>query len=164
MPLFQIHLDDNANNRKIFELKDLLYQWVVVEDYRRPTRTVQCYRCQYFHHTSQNCRLEPRCNKCDTTGHEYKDCPKGSGKIDSVTCCNCKQVGHPANYRGCPKFPENVKKAALNSKSSLVNKNKSFSSLFTTPSPQNSNVNKEQSFIPTVFRQTPPPPPSHSFI
>ena len=30
MPLFQIHLDDNSNNHKIFELKERLYQWVVV--------------------------------------------------------------------------------------------------------------------------------------
>ena len=41
MPLFQINLDGNEINRKVFDLKELFYQWVVIEDYRRPTKTVQ---------------------------------------------------------------------------------------------------------------------------
>ena len=134
MPLFQIHLDDNETNKSIFKLNELLHQYVVVERYKKPTRITQCYRCQYFHHT--NCKLDPRCIKWDNPGHEYKDCPLGTDKVDQVTCCSCKQVGHPANYRGCPKFPENVK-AAQKIQSSCVNKNKSFYSQFTNSARQN---------------------------
>ena len=58
MSLFQIHLDDTENNRNIFEVNEFLYQWVIVEEYRRLTRTVLCYRCHHFHHTCQNCKLD----------------------------------------------------------------------------------------------------------
>ena len=66
---------------------------------------------QYFHHTSQNCRLDPPCKKYNDLGQEYKDCPQGSDKIDKVTCYNCKQDEPPAKYCGWLKFPESIKKA-----------------------------------------------------
>ena len=157
MPLFQIPFDDNENNKTIFNLKEFLHQWVVVEKYRRPSKTIQCNRCRFFHHTSQNCILDPRCIKWDKPGHEYTVCQLGAGKVGQVACCNCKQVGHPANYRKCPNFHKNIKKAALKSKTSQVTKGKTFAILFATPAPQTAIQNSNKSFIHTVFRETPTP-------
>lgn len=54
----------------------------------------QCYRCQHFGHSADQCRYKPRCLVCSGP-HVLKDCPqRGSPAIDadnpSVRCANCK--------------------------------------------------------------------------
>lgn len=108
MPLFQIQLENSPKSKEILKIEKFLFYIVKIEIYNKPSRTLQCFSCQYFHHASHQCKMQPRCVKC-AGGHKSMDCPLGKGKIEQVKCCNCSGT-HAASFRGCPKFPENKKK------------------------------------------------------
>ena len=110
MPLFQVHLTDNEDNKKIFSLTSLLYYSINVEKYNPPKRTLICYRCQYYHHSSSSCKMNARCCRCNGA-HETKNCDKGAEKLpqEALKCVNCGG-NHVTSYRGCPKLPENIRK------------------------------------------------------
>lgn len=82
---------------------------------------ISCFNCQRPGHISSNCTMTPRCNKCLEDHPSYK-CPipsKGkeiigeiidssSGEVSkqlpqTVSCVNCKVVGHAASSRDCPR-------------------------------------------------------------
>lgn len=52
-----------------------------------------------------NCNLEYRCVKCNVP-HNPGECPRTGTTDAQPYCVNCKQFGHPASYRGCPKLAE----------------------------------------------------------
>lgn len=108
MPLFQIQLEDGPAAREIFKLNTLLHHIINVEIYNRHPRVLQCFTCQYWHHSSTSCKLNSRCCKCDANDHETPNYLIGKGKIDTPTCCNCGQ-NHAASYRGCPKSPKIIR-------------------------------------------------------
>ncbi|GFW30357.1 uncharacterized protein TNCV_452951 [Trichonephila clavipes] len=62
LPVFLISLPRNIHNAKIFDLKKLSYVSINVEGYDNKGVT-QCYSCNKFNHTADNCRLTPRCLK-----------------------------------------------------------------------------------------------------
>ncbi|GFU30832.1 nucleic-acid-binding protein from transposon X-element [Trichonephila clavipes] len=103
LPIFLITLPRNLDNLKIFDLKTLGYLSVRVEGYDGRGVT-QCYTCNKFNHTSENCHLNPRCLKCGEN-HITRDCPLKQ-KLETAYCINCNIYGHMANYRGCPSFPK----------------------------------------------------------
>ncbi|GFX87254.1 uncharacterized protein TNCV_596031 [Trichonephila clavipes] len=88
---------------KNLRLKTLGYLSVRVEGYDGRGVT-QCYTCNKFNHTSENCHLNPRCLKCGEN-HITRDCPLKQ-KLETAYCINCNIYGHMANYRGCPSFPK----------------------------------------------------------
>ncbi|GFW56125.1 putative RNA-directed DNA polymerase from transposon X-element [Trichonephila clavipes] len=79
-----------------------LIEEVNVEGYDNKGVT-QCYSCQKFNHTSDNCRLTPRCLKCGEN-HQTREC--GIHKVEQAFCINCQKFGHMANYAGCPLYPK----------------------------------------------------------
>ncbi|GFV18399.1 nucleic-acid-binding protein from transposon X-element [Trichonephila clavipes] len=103
LPIFLITLPRNLDNLKIFDLKTLNYLSIRVEGYDDKGVT-QCYTCNNFNHSSENCHLNPRCLKC---GENYltRDCPFKQ-KLETPYCINSNIYGHMANYRGCPSFPK----------------------------------------------------------
>ena len=67
-----------------------------------------CLRCQRAGHTATNCKLEFRCVKC-IDKHEAGECSIKKGEkldLSKIYCIRCKSFGHPASYKGCPKFKE----------------------------------------------------------
>ncbi|GFX27018.1 nucleic-acid-binding protein from transposon X-element [Trichonephila clavipes] len=118
LPIFLITLPRNLDNLKIFDLKTLGYLSVRVEGYDGRGVT-QCYTCNKFNHTSENCHLNPRCLKCGEN-HITRDCPLKQ-KLETAYCINCNIYGHMANYRGCPSFPKPPKGAAKNNRNSYTN-------------------------------------------
>ncbi|GFX28424.1 nucleic-acid-binding protein from transposon X-element [Trichonephila clavipes] len=118
LPIFLITLLRNLDNLKIFDLKTLGYLSVRVEGYDGRGVT-QCYTCNKFNHTSENCHLNPRCLKCGEN-HITRDCPLKQ-KLETAYCINCNIYGHMANYRGCPSFPKPPKGAAKNNRNSYTN-------------------------------------------
>ncbi|GFV62655.1 nucleic-acid-binding protein from transposon X-element [Trichonephila clavipes] len=102
LPVFLISLPRNIHNAKIFDLKKLSFLSVNVEGYDNKGVT-QCYSCQKFNHTSDNCRLTPRCLKCGEN-HQTREC--GIHKVEQAFCINCQKFGHMANYAGCPLYPK----------------------------------------------------------
>ncbi|GFX34186.1 nucleic-acid-binding protein from transposon X-element [Trichonephila clavipes] len=103
LPIFLITLTRNLDNLKIFDLKTLSYLSIRVEGYNGKGVT-QCYTCNNFNHTSENCHLNPRCLKCGEN-HLARDCPIKQ-KFETAYCINCHIYGHMANYKGCPSFPK----------------------------------------------------------
>ncbi|GFW03337.1 nucleic-acid-binding protein from transposon X-element [Trichonephila clavipes] len=120
LPVFLISLPRNIHNAKIFDLKKLSFVSVNVEGYDGKGVT-QCYSCQKFNHTADNCRLTPRCLKCGEN-HQTRECL--IQKVEQAFCINCQTFGHMANYAKCPLFPK-PKKTALstnkNDYTSIVN-------------------------------------------
>ncbi|GFV68373.1 nucleic-acid-binding protein from transposon X-element [Trichonephila clavipes] len=102
LPVFMITLPRNIQNAKIFQLKTLGYRSIRIEGYEG-TGVTQCYKCNRFNHTSDNCRMNPRCLKCGES-HQTKDCP--IQRTETAYCINCQAYGHMANYSKCPLFPK----------------------------------------------------------
>lgn len=46
MPLFQIQLEDSQAAREIFKLHTLLHHILSMENYNKPPRVLQCFKCQ----------------------------------------------------------------------------------------------------------------------
>ncbi|GFV40266.1 nucleic-acid-binding protein from transposon X-element, partial [Trichonephila clavipes] len=102
LPVFMITLPRNINNAKIFQLKTLSYLSIRIEGYEG-TGVTQCYTCNRFNHTSENCHMTPRCLKCGEA-HQTKHCP--IERVETAYCINCQTYGHMANYSKCLLFPK----------------------------------------------------------
>ncbi|GFV41221.1 uncharacterized protein TNCV_2979751 [Trichonephila clavipes] len=91
----------------------------------------QCFQCNQFNHTAENCHLIPRCSKCGEE-HQTRDCQ--IKRLDTPYCINCKTYGHMANYSKCPLFPKPRKGTALktnytNTVNSIVRPNTSYAQI-----------------------------------
>ncbi|GFT20255.1 nucleic-acid-binding protein from transposon X-element [Trichonephila clavipes] len=102
LPVFMVTLPRNINNANIFQIKTLSYLSIRVEGYEG-TGVTQCYSCNRFNHTADNCHMIPRWLKCGEA-HQTKDCP--IQRVDTAYCINCQVHGHMANYSKCPLFPK----------------------------------------------------------
>lgn len=111
--LIMVVLDLSKEGKDIFNITTVCgLSGIVVEPPRRNGMLSQCHRCQLYGHSARNCHARPRCVKC-LEDHATADCarPKANDAIKSTTppsCVLCGQVGHPANYRGCPRAPRPV--------------------------------------------------------
>ncbi|GFY45724.1 PRE_C2HC domain-containing protein, partial [Trichonephila inaurata madagascariensis] len=102
LPIFLITLPRNITNLQIFHLTQLCYLTVRVEGYDGKGVT-QCYSCNKFHHTADNCHFIPRCLKCGEA-HQTRDC--AIKHVENTYCINCHVYGHMANYSKCPLYPK----------------------------------------------------------
>ncbi|GFV65791.1 uncharacterized protein TNCV_651141 [Trichonephila clavipes] len=103
LPFFQVTLLRNANNKKIFDLKTVGYMQVKIEGYLIRGIT-QCFNCNNFFHTAENCHLKPRCLKCGKE-HPTRQCPIKE-RQENPFCINYQEYGHSVCYTKCPKFPK----------------------------------------------------------
>ncbi|GFS77529.1 nucleic-acid-binding protein from transposon X-element [Trichonephila clavipes] len=103
LPLFMIQIKRSENAQDIFKLKNLIYLTVEVVPFRRRPGASQCFNCNYFNHTSKNCKMTPRCLKCEGS-HKTHDCPK-TERLQALRCINCNENGRLASSRQCPRFP-----------------------------------------------------------
>ncbi|GFW94186.1 transposable element Tcb1 transposase [Trichonephila clavipes] len=71
----------------------------------------QCFNCNNFFHTAQNCHLKPRCLKCRKE-HPTRQCSIKE-RQETPFCINCQEYGHSACYTKCPKFPKPKKDTPL---------------------------------------------------
>lgn len=99
---FLIQIKPGTNLEHILHTRKFLNQRITW-DKVRSRGTIQCYRCQSFGHLAENCGRIPRCRRCAMV-HSSRDCPLKENLEATRTCANCKQKGHPSNYRGCPSF------------------------------------------------------------
>ncbi|GFT46198.1 putative RNA-directed DNA polymerase from transposon X-element [Trichonephila clavipes] len=123
LPVFQVTLPRSMENLKIFDLKTLAHLNITVDGYNGKGIT-QCFSCNNFHHSAENCFLKPRCLKCGEE-HLTKDCPIKQ-RLEIKYCINCQVYGHMANWYGCPCFPKPKKGAAKINRNSYTNLYNSF--------------------------------------
>ncbi|GFT36720.1 relaxin receptor 1, partial [Trichonephila clavipes] len=102
LPIFLITQPRNLTNAKIFDLKTLSYLSITVDGFNRKGAT-QCFKCNLFNHTAENCHLTPRCLNCGNE-HQTRECQ--IVKVDSLFCINCETYGHLANYSKCSLYPK----------------------------------------------------------
>lgn len=110
IPFFIIQTSHESSSKDIFNIKYLLYRKVTFEKLIKPD-IMQCYRCQRYGHVSTQCNMQYRCVKCGKSDHLPGKCllEIDSGR-DELYCVQCKTKGHPASFRGCPKYKELIKK------------------------------------------------------
>lgn len=105
MPLILVLLP--KDEKRIFQSTNFFGLRIRIESFKNQTRHNQCRNCQKFGHGQQLCRAPPKCLKCGKD-HHITQCTKP--KDIPATCANCGGP-HTANYRNCPKHPENISNA-----------------------------------------------------
>ena len=104
-----------------------------VEEFRQPVSVRQCFNCQCFGHSAQNCKSKQKCVICGEN-HSHKGCPKK--EANQPKCANCSGP-HIASYKGCPEYKKQAFRqhvvnnqktyaAAVSQKSQLQPKTQTF--------------------------------------
>ncbi|GFU77838.1 hypothetical protein TNCV_1138461 [Trichonephila clavipes] len=76
--VFSVTLPRNLTNAKIFDLNKLSYLSIIVEGFESKGAT-QCFQCNNFNPTADNCHMTPRCLKCGEA-HQTKGVPNQKGR------------------------------------------------------------------------------------
>ena len=122
LPIFQLEISDPAeaeallSQNLVCNVTGIVYK---VEEFRQPVSVRQCFNCQCFEHSAQNCKSKQKCVICDEN-HSHKGCPKKEAK--QPKCANCSGP-HVASYKGCPEY----KKQAF--RQHVVNNQKSYAAV-----------------------------------
>jgi hypothetical protein len=91
------------------------YFKLIVEEYKRPIRPLQCYKCQQFDHVAANCIADQVCQRCGGV-HPKTECMSEKEK-----CANCGEE-HESSYHQCAfyrnKLEERINK--INSNNGLT--------------------------------------------
>lgn len=145
LPIFVIRLKTYQNVKTVKNIKYINHQKVSWEDLINSDKIIQCKMCQRFGHTASNCHLGYRCVKC-SEDHSPGNCRIIKGKEGhEAFCVLCEKSGHPASYRGCPKYKELMTK--LKTKISA----KRPANQMSGPRPEYSNfIKKNTSFAETL--------------
>lgn len=100
MPLVLVKI--SKDQRRIYHLEKFMSLDTSVETLKAKPSIGQCFRCQRFGHAQSRCTAQRKCVACGED-HAAKDCQRP--KSEPPTCANCGEK-HPANYRGCIRFPK----------------------------------------------------------
>lgn len=97
-PVVYAILDNTPAAREASNIK-YLGHWHVKIERTEPRGSPFCMRCSSPNHTANYCQEALKCGRCGGTDHHFKAC------TNEVKCFRC-QGPHPANYKGCPQFPQ----------------------------------------------------------
>ncbi|GBM77751.1 hypothetical protein AVEN_47412-1 [Araneus ventricosus] len=71
LELSQVTLPNMEVNKGIWKITSLFYLKIKVVKFERNTGSIQCFNCNYWHHSKATCGFKPRCIKCG--GQHAKD-------------------------------------------------------------------------------------------
>ncbi|GFW29507.1 probable RNA-directed DNA polymerase from transposon X-element [Trichonephila clavipes] len=148
LPVFQVTLPRSMENLKIFDLKTLAHLNITVDGYNGKGIT-QCFSCNNFHHSAENCFLKPRCLKCGEE-HLTKDCPIKQ-RLETKYCINCQVYGHMANCFVRPNF--SYAQVAKNSDNTKTNSNSQNKPQMAPRRPETSNQTEASINVPPLLKQ-----------
>lgn len=105
---FVVQVEKNCEIASVYR-KTLLMNQKVHWEKLKTNGITQCKNCQKFGHVASNCGMKYRCVKCKEE-HLPGNCQRNTNNKndDEVFCANCQTNGHPANYKGCPKYKQKV--------------------------------------------------------
>ena len=113
--IYIVHVDKSVNvnmlNHSHKCVDGIVVKWDVLRKSNK--KVTQCYHCQSWGHSANNCGYIPRCVKCSEP-HAIGSCSRVSRDGDP-TCCNCGG-SHASNHRGCPAYKEHLEKIKARSK------------------------------------------------
>lgn len=101
---YLVHFQDESVNINVLNhnhrnIDNIIVKWEnIKKGNKSPT---QCFNCQRWGHSSQNCGYKFRCVKC-TEVHGPNQCQR-STRDGNAKCINCNG-DHAASYRLCPSF------------------------------------------------------------
>jgi len=145
-PMFLLELEQNINNKQIYEITNMLNSKIIIEPQRQKREIAQCQTCQRYGHTKSYCNRSPRCVKC-AGDHLTKNCSK-KDRTQDAKCVLC-EGNHPANYKGCQIYKE-------------LQKRKSPQLRPKVPSPSNIPETKNQSSPQTDPKEPPITKPTYA--
>ena len=120
--MFQLEISDPAEAEALLSqnlmcnVTGIVYK---VEEFRQPVSVRQCFNCQCFGHSAQNCKSKQKCVICGEN-RSHKGCPRK--EVKQPKCANCSGP-HVASYKGCPEY----KKQAF--RQHVVNHQKSYAAV-----------------------------------
>lgn len=106
--LWLIQLQAGSDANQLLQQRFFLHQNVVFER-KKQNSIAQCKNCQLFGHSARNCNHKYRCVKCQEShlpGHCPRSLDQQLANDTPPACVNCKTIGHPANFRGCPYYTQ----------------------------------------------------------
>ncbi|GFY27870.1 nucleic-acid-binding protein from transposon X-element [Trichonephila clavipes] len=104
LPIFMVEVRRTETAQDIYDAKNVCYLCVTIDPFRRKPGITQCYNCNYFNHSSKNCKMNSRCLKFGKN-HRTGEC-NTKEKIEKPKCINCNKEGHVASLRSCSAFPK----------------------------------------------------------
>jgi len=141
LPLFNIGLARNNNNREIFKITKILNTIVKFEYPKRRPDPPQCHNCQKYGHTRNYCHHYPRCVKCGSE-HSTDECTKQPE--EPAKCANCSG-NHTANYKGCQSLKKILNRTKPKVKAKKINKENQPIPTLAIPPPSRRNGNEAPS-------------------
>ena len=107
--IYLVHFDKTVNvqmlNHSHKHVDGIVIKWDLLKKSNK--KVTQCFKCQSWGHSADNCGYTPRCVKCSES-HAKGSCPRTT-RIGDPTCCNCGGP-HSANHRGCPAYKAHLEK------------------------------------------------------
>ncbi|KAG5674875.1 hypothetical protein PVAND_004820 [Polypedilum vanderplanki] len=102
-PIYGVQIEEKTSiyalNHCYKNIDSIFVRWEVLD--RSKKKLTQCYNCQQWGHSSNNCGYKSRCVKCRES-HAPGECKRKSREGDP-SCVNCGGK-HAANFRGCSEF------------------------------------------------------------
>ncbi|GFW10238.1 nucleic-acid-binding protein from transposon X-element [Trichonephila clavipes] len=117
LPIFLVSLPRNIFNAKIFELKKVSYINVTVDGYDGKGVT-QCYSCNRFHHTVENCHITLRCLN-GGEAHQTRDC-----QIERVENPTALIAKHTDTWQTTPAAPNSPNLVKVSVETNIIKLNK----------------------------------------
>ncbi|GBO42094.1 Nucleic-acid-binding protein from transposon X-element [Araneus ventricosus] len=146
LPFLLVDLNNTPIAKEIYNVTKINHLEVKIEEYRGRRQIPQCFKCNDFFHTAEQCEMKPRCLKCNGV-HQTNQCSI-KHKIDNPTCINCGETGHVAAYRGCKKFPKintpQQNRRTFHANQSLIQSNVSFAQLLRKNQPATTSNESQQ--------------------
>ncbi|GFT47802.1 nucleic-acid-binding protein from transposon X-element [Trichonephila clavipes] len=73
LPIFMVEVRRTETAHDIYEVNSICYLCVTIDPFRRKPGVTQCYNCNFFNHSSKNCKMNPRCLNCGKN-HRTGEC------------------------------------------------------------------------------------------
>ena len=107
--------DEVAMKKLINDGVKLDYCHYKAEEYKKPIRPMQCFKCQQFDHVAINCKEDTICQKC-AGNYLKKDCLS-----DKENCANCGEE-HNSSFHQCVIYKQKLeaKLSKINSKQESI--------------------------------------------
>ncbi len=107
-PLHRVELFNTDYVKEVYNINQLLYCKVKIEQPHKKNIIPQCINCQQLGHTKNFCMRNPKCVKC-AQNHHTSQCDKTKKVQPTCALCGASgKEGHPANYKGCPVYQKKM--------------------------------------------------------
>lgn len=106
--MVRVTLPENTDTKSFEKIRFLLHMRVYIQTLK-PSKILQCKRCQRLHHSSNYCNFDYRCVKCNDK-HDPGHCKLNAlGNTYKPRCCNCGGE-HIASSYSCPYIANELNK------------------------------------------------------